>query len=547
VISFIQHSRDACSLYGLDYFLHKYGIPFTLSDNGKSRISVQYGTGTKLDYSIRIEENTIRDDIAGYLSVMGRKVPVFEIPVNTGEKGDVVGWFTAGGDQYPCITETGEGIHVGLDIFRETGHLLSGHLERIWRGPDDDLKKSVAALPIVDLLQDLLFRSILAGCRRTKIPLISMPFWPDDKPCAVCLTHDVDEVKKTHQWITYPLKLMRRLDGRGLYLQGLSLMDKISGKEPYWTFGAIREMEEEFGARSSFFLLHETAGVRILHPGSWRHHGRHYAWDEPPVEEIIRELEGSGWDIGLHGSFHSYLDPGLLDREKKALEGVLGDRVDTTRQHNLNLKVPDTWLHQERAGLACDTTLGFNDRTGFRWGTCFPFFPFHPGEGRSLRILEVPLIIEDIALFGLPDPKGEWVKALSAVKACGGVLTLLWHPPVFNEHEYPGWGGTYREILAACRRDGAWITSARGIAEWWKGRNTTRYHCTFKDTQLEVSTFPEEKQYPFTVHLPPGLQVETISHGTFISAGSERCTVLPGQDPERRPVVIMFSEVNHGD
>ncbi|MDD1669985.1 MAG: polysaccharide deacetylase family protein [Methanomicrobiales archaeon] len=547
MIPFIHDALDPYSRYGLDHFRHKYGMPLPWNAQEGSKISVQYGTKAGSDFSLWIDDNPTGDDIAGCVRTMGKEIPVFETPKNTGEKGKVAGWFTGEREEYPCITETEEGIHIGLDIFRETGHLLSGHLERVWKGPDEALKRSIVELPIVDQLEGLLFRWILIGCQRMKIPLVTQPLWPDDRPYAVCLTHDVDEVRKTYQWLTHPLKLLRRLDGRGLYLQVLSFVDKISGKEPYWTFDTVMKMEEEFGVRSSFFFLQETAKVRISDMGTWRHSGRRYAWDKPPVDALIRDLGASGWDIGLHGSFQSYLDASLLDRERKALERVTKNRVCTIRQHNLNLRIPDTWLHQERSGLVCDTTLGFNEMIGFRWGTCFPFWPFHQDEGRSLKIVEVPLIIEDIALFNLPDPQGGWMKPLNAVRECGGVLTLLWHHPVFNDHEYPGWSRPYRDILATCKNDGAWITSARAIAEWWMGRNNARLHCSFTDDQLTVRASPDERHQSFRVHIPQGRKVRSISHGTLISTGSETYTGLTEPGPEHHPVLITFSEVNHGD
>lgn len=544
MIPFIHASQDPFGIYGRDHFLQKYGIFPSGNGQGGSGITVWYGGGGTGGFSIRIEENPVGKDVAGSVRAQGRDTPVFQTPRDTGEEGRVMARFTGAGGDFPCITETEGGIHIGLDIFGETGRLLSGHMEGIWKGPRGALAGSLAGIPVVDRLEELLFSSLLTACRRMGIPLVTQPLWPGDRPYAVCLTHDVDEVRKTYQWITHPLRLAGRLDGRGLYHQALSLLEKIGGREPYWTFDAIRQVEEEFGGRSSFFFLKETAGVKMTDTGSWRHRGRKYAWDEAPVKDLIRELVTAGWDVGLHGSFYSYRDASLLDGERRDLERVKGGRVTTTRQHNLNLEIPETWLYQERSGLECDTTLGFNDRIGFRWGTCFPFRPFHPREGRSLGVTEVPLIIEETALFTLPHPREEWTRALDTVRGCGGVLTLLWHPVVFNEHEFPGWGGTYREILGRCREDGAWITSATEIASWWNGRHEARFPCRYRDHLLEVGPSPDGKQHLLLVHVPPGLRIGTLSGGTFSSADPRICRIQTEPDPEHRPLVMTFTEVD---
>jgi hypothetical protein len=162
-------------------------------------------------------------------------------------------------------------------------------------------------------------------------------------------------------------------------------------------------------------------------------------------------------------------------------------------------------------------------------------------------VIEVPLIIEDTALFTLSHPREAWVGALETVKSSGGILTLLWHPAVFNEHEFPGWGGTYREILGRCREEGAWITSAREVASWWKGRDVTRPRGSYRKNRLEVGAIPGERPVPLLVHVPQGLIMETLSHGTLLSTGPEIYRIRMEPDPELRPLVMTFSEVDHED
>ena len=47
-----------------------------------------------------------------------------------------------------------------------------------------------------------------------------------------------------------------------------------------------------------------------------------------------------------------------------------------------------------------------------------------------------------------------------------GVLTLLWHPPIFNTLEYPDARDIYIKINQYCQEKGAWIARARDIYEW---------------------------------------------------------------------------------
>jgi len=296
---------------------------------------------------------------------------------------------------------------------------------------------------------------------------LKMINWPRGRKFTVCLTHDVDEIRKTYQYMTRSVRFLKCGNIRGLKNEILSLFEKLRGREPYWTFEEIMDLERRLGVRSTFFFLNESAKVKIFDRGTWRHYGRRYDITDKKVAEIIRTLHSEGWEIGLHGSFYSYKNIKLLKKEKEMLEKVLGAEVKGIRQHNLNLEIPQTWQIHEKLGFEYDSTLGFNDRVGFRWGICYPFHPVD-GEGRPLKLLEIPLAIEDIALFRYDNPWAVCMKMIEEVERKGGVLTVLWHHSVFNELEFPGWAEIYEKLIRVCKEKGAWITTAGEIAKWWK-------------------------------------------------------------------------------
>jgi len=295
--------------------------------------------------------------------------------------------------------------------------------------------------------------------------------WPEGKRFAICLTHDVDELHKTYQYVTNLIRNIKKGDIMGLKREFLSFLRKIRGEEPYWTFENIMKLEQKLGVKSTFFFLNEQGKVRLLDRSTWRHYGRRYDITDKNVAEMIRTLHSEGWEIGLHGSFYSYKDLNKLREEKEMLESILGAKVEGIRQHNLNLEIPQTWQIHEKLGFEYDSTLGFNDRVGFRWGICYPFHPVD-GEGRPLKLLEIPLAIEDIALFRYDNPWAVCMKMIEEVERKGGVLTVLWHHSVFNELEFPGWAEIYEKLIRVCKEKGAWISTAGEIAKWWKMQET---------------------------------------------------------------------------
>ena len=69
-----------------------------------------------------------------------------------------------------------------------------------------------------------------------------------NKRFVVCLTHDVDRIRKSYQYITHFIKT-----GKLYHIASL-----FSKKNPYWKFNKIMEIEERYEVRSTFFFLNES-------------------------------------------------------------------------------------------------------------------------------------------------------------------------------------------------------------------------------------------------------------------------------------------------
>ena len=309
----------------------------------------------------------------------------------------------------------------------------------------------------------------------------SRPVWPEGKPFAVCLTHDVDHVsrysfRQSARMFARDLPVSRALPkkARGLIGLGLNAAQAIrhANQDPLHCYERWLEAEAAVGARSTFFFW----------PG-WGSVGKHHSSDctyelsdrvvfdgqKCTVAEMIREIDHRGWEIGLHPSWCSFNDLGEMKRQKTAIETALGHDVVSVRQHYLHYDIRVTPRIQTEAGLLYDSTLGFNNNIGFRFGTCYPWRLYDLQAEEELPILEVPLIIQDGAL--LSQTKGmrldeetafQYVMQLTeAVERVGGVLTLLWHPNYLND---PVWWNLYIRSLAYLKDKNAWFGTVRDIA-----------------------------------------------------------------------------------
>jgi len=427
-------SEDPYRNYGLEHFCTKYGIPKLDLEKFERK------------FSLEIIKNEIQDNIVTWIKTDHGKLPFFE-----GIRDDTL------------IRENNGKIKVNFDIFNEIGYILSGHLERLTLKE----REKIAKIPIVDIYERILFDAI----RRNK-KIKAKPFWPNGKKFALCLTHDVDEVRKTYQYFTRSIQHIGRLEfSRAFYHIKSFFTDKIYRRNPYWTFEKIMKLEKDLGVKSTFFFLQEDGKVDILRPETWKHYARRYKFSNLEIIKIINKLHHAGWEIGLHGSYYSYKDPEKLRKDKNELEEILNTKIHGIRQHHLNLEIPETWHHHEKIGLEYDTSLGFNNCLGFRWGTCFPFYPFDSSAKKPLSVLEVPLIIMDINLLKIKDANKEIYNIIDTIKKQSGLLTILWHHTVFNDDEYPGLSKKYEEIINLCKEKNAWITTANEINKWWRCRN----------------------------------------------------------------------------
>ena len=271
-------------------------------------------------------------------------------------------------------------------------------------------------------------------------------YWPNGNKFAICLSHDVDRVRKSYQYLTYFIKTKNWYHIKSFFKKDY---------EPYWNFEKIMKLENSYGVRSTFFFLNERKKLKIWKPETYPLSLGYYDINSEKVVNIIRKLDRGGWEIGVHGSYDSYKNKDLLIKEKRNLEKILNKRVFGIRQHYLNLEIPNTWILQESTGFKYDSSFGWNNKVGFRGERFLPFKPINSD------FLVIPLTIMDTALFkNSKNLKDAWKKVDDLLKFAekkGGLITILWHQRVFNDHEFYGWGYIYEKIIKEGLKRGAWF------------------------------------------------------------------------------------------
>ncbi len=478
-----ENRARAESAYALATLLDRAGLPYRFANHGaevqsSSCLWLHYGsTGSDAANGIIIPA----DHPVLWQKTEPRYVALDGVPI-----------LYAGEEPSSLFRRHHNQVHLAFDLVRGAFWLLSRQ-EELGEGNRDTfgrfdcsgswlVRHGLAEVPVVDLYARLLARVLVEAADSADLPLLRKLPWPHGQRTAVVLSHDVDDAGRfsPRQGLGMLRKAISQRSPRGMargsYYTLAGLGHALSRKpDPYWNFEMVMELEAEAGFRSTFFFVPEISSARRDPP---------YEVDTPRLRDLLSRLREGGWEVGVHGSFDSYLDPEALRAQREKLERVLGGPVRGVRQHYLRLQVPDTYRAQADAGFAYDGTAGYRGTVGFRAGAAFPFHPFDSVTGRQLPLLELPLTVMDGPLFwqlnlAPAEASARLLALLETVRSVEGLAVLLWHQRVWHEKRYPGWCQVYGRAVDYLREDGlAWVATAGQVADWWLAREAVQLEMT---------------------------------------------------------------------
>lgn len=313
--------------------------------------------------------------------------------------------------------------------------------------------------------------------------LVEIPPVPWGYSYMVALTHDVDITSvKERSWFSvgyavYNCFLNRDfIDGIRILLAKTKTFKKSFAKDPWNCFEEWIQIEKEIGLKSSFYFIpfKNLAGI-----------------DAPKVREakydldvgLIRRLVEGGWEVGVHG-IDNWRRVEKGEEELKQIFKLTKSKVGT-RIHWLFFD-EETWKRLDAAGYYYDTSFGYNDDVGFRAGTLQVYKP----KGVE-NLVELPLNIQDGSLFrrkylNLSEKyaKKRCDEIFDYAKKYGGVVTLLWHQvSLAAPHK---WGNFYRYLVEKGLKEGAWVTRAIDVVDWFKIRRNVRLSYMKERNKLDI-------------------------------------------------------------
>jgi predicted glycosyltransferase/peptidoglycan/xylan/chitin deacetylase (PgdA/CDA1 family) len=266
----------------------------------------------------------------------------------------------------------------------------------------------------LDRLQRLLLGLLLLASGRQELEFGW--FWPDGKPWAVTLTHDVETAA------------------------GLEHAEEVAS------------LEVAHEVRSSFNLV---------------------AVDYAISERIVAGLADAGFEIGVHGYTHD----GMLFSSRRTFTERLPVINDFGRKMNASgFRSPSTYRNLEWFdSLEFDYDSSVADTAPFepQPGGCGSLFPYSVHGG----LIELPVTLpQDHTLFGLlgESTAQTWLAKLSQIQRSHGMACVLTHPdPAGGYVGLPKNRRHYDVLLDRIVVSGAWTPLPRELARWWRARALT--------------------------------------------------------------------------
>ena len=352
--------------------------------------------------------------------------------------------FFVADDTRPKIEPWTGGLTTGADLVASTFFLLSGYEETINTQRDEHGrflarfsvigKREFQTTPWVDRYAGI-FRKLFTTLIGRAVPL---PSW-DGQGCALALTHDVDSIRRPR--LRVPI-------GSGA----------TEFKKARTALRPFMELESEHNVRSTVFFL-VRSHEQDKHP---------YDINDPAALQVLREAQSCRAEIGLHGSYDCLQHPDGVEWEREAIL-KLDATVEGFRQHYLRVPAGALQLVEE-SGFSYDSSLGWPDAIGFRHGTAWPFHPFCFARRRSLKLLEIPLVIMDrtLAKYSSLDADSALPAALAIldqVNLSGGCAAILWHHEFCDELRHPSYGKLYAHLIGWTKGTHARALTCREIVK----------------------------------------------------------------------------------
>lgn len=311
--------------------------------------------------------------------------------------------------------------------------------------------------------------------------------WPHKAVFALALSHDIDypEMIKSIETLRYLYQNKKK---------SIHIVSSIyKGKNNFWKFNDWLELESEYGVKSAFYFCSYKGSLLryfLKAPDPF------YDIQKNKFKDIAKLIIDSGYEIGLHSSFLSYKSLERFCFEKNKLEIVFKINISGNRHHYWHMHPNcffDTVQIHEDSGLVYDSSIAFEQHSGFRLGICSPFHLWNSKTNNSFSVLQIPTSLMDNHLFGYSKNtsfcsyKEHILDLLNVIVNSEGVFTVDFHGRILNNTFFPEWGDSYKFLLKTVRDNYSYYADTpERIAQHWISREKL-----IENNSIDENNYPD--------------------------------------------------------
>lgn len=259
-------------------------------------------------------------------------------------------------------------------------------------------------------------------------------------------TYDIDEAYKYHYQPLWKnvLGFFRDLL-RGDFIAVMERGNVYSGNspDPYNSFDWLDELHQSYHCQPIYFFL------TLLKKGQY---DKNLLSGNKGIRLLYQRI-AKQYTIGLHPSWQSGSESGLLQKERDVLVEMTGQPVLRSRNHYLRFTIPQTYRNLIRLGIQEEYSMAYGNVNGFRASYAKPFQWYDLENEQVTGLLVHPFcFMEACSFFNQGFSAIEAGEELQyfhdTVRSVGGELIILFHNHFLTtQPEWIEWRKMYVSFL----------------------------------------------------------------------------------------------------
>lgn len=208
-------------------------------------------------------------------------------------------------------------------------------------------------------------------------------------------------------------------------------------KDPYDTFKWLINNHKKRNLKPIFFFL----------LADYSKYDKSISYQNKHLVALIKSVSDY-FDVGLKGSYLALDDKEVLKEEKSRFESIFNISLTHTKNSFSKLKLPLVYRNLIDLEITSDYSMGYVSESGFRAGTCTPFYFYDLDYEMQTPLKINPFCVLDYVYNKKDNNIDEIKKIIDSVKKVNGTFNLVVHNYTFSEDEtWQGWKSIYVDVL----------------------------------------------------------------------------------------------------